>query len=130
MKTSTKIFVVYGSIVVALQLIFLIHALIQYQRLKPLGVEMSKKLENTAIHHIVIDAPTAKYDPARSVFRNAGWDRNFFLDAYLATSHISNDTLYIKGVKDYNSVLQDKRFIGELRSTTIFTSNDTIRFDY
>lgn len=130
MKTSTKIFIVYGAIVLVLQLVFLINSLIQNQRLKPLAIEMCKTLEKTPIHHIQIDASEIDYNPIISVTKYRTDRRTFYFGSYLSTSHISNDTLYIKDVKGYISMLPNPNLTDELRSMTIITKDEVIHTDY
>jgi len=137
MKTSTKIFVIYGSVIVALQLVFLTNSLVQYSRLKPLGQEMCKALDRTPIHNIEVDISHAAYcsdtrrwegrDEGPWIIKSDGY-RGFYVGANLATSHISNDTLYIKALIDDISWRPNE--IPKLRSSTIITSDEVVSKNY
>lgn len=137
MKTSNKILVIYGAVLVAAQLVFLINSVVQYRRLKPQGIEMCEALSRTGIHHIEIDISQAAYqtDKRRGTGREYGPQvcksesyRYFYFGANLPTSHISNDTLYIKALNDDVSWRISQ--IPELRSSTIITTDETVTRSY
>ncbi|MFA7492354.1 MAG: hypothetical protein WCZ43_02420 [Proteiniphilum sp.] len=85
---------------------------------------MCKTLEKTAIHHIEIDVSQTKEYPIGTWVRKSYTQRIFYMGANLTTSHISNDTLYIKALND--NISSYPHLIPELRSTTIITKDGVI----
>lgn len=137
MKTSTKILVISGSVLVGIMLICAINSAVQYHRLRPQAARMCAALDKTPIYHLEVDVSAARYSPSgkRWEGREVGpWivggedHREFFFGANLPTSHIEGHTLYIKALHD--DLSWRPNVIRELCTATVITADDVINTSF
>ncbi len=133
MKTSTKILVTYGAMLIGIQALFAANSLVQYYCLKPLAARMCTDLDRVPAHHIEIDISKAQYEPVtwRTHDRDTGpWVikadgvRDFYFGSNLASSRMSRDTLYIKAMHDDLSWRPSR--VSEIHTVTIITADGVI----
>lgn len=141
MKMSTKIIVIAVVVWVGSLLGSYLYAFVRYYKMRPMGIEMHKKLSESQIHHFVLEFPRHNswelkssdegVNPYEVIFeRNNGYKR-FEFGSNLKRSYIRNDTLYVKALRNDLFLFSTPRHssvnIPELTTYTVITKDTVVR---